>query len=350
MQSQRRIAEYGVQVGIMEKGPRNSITDVAGVRVGHCTLDHGDLRTGVTVVVPGDTCPCGEKPVAAAHIVNGYGKTVGTMQIQELGVLETPIALTGTLNVGRVQDALVQIMLERCSERGKPVTSINPVVGECNDSKLTDIARRPVHTEHVRMAMERASEDFMEGSVGAGKGMVCFGLKGGIGSASRMVEVGGTAYTLGMLVLSNFGTLTDLVVGGKQIGRRIDTIVKAREVAERGSIMMIVATDLPVDARQLGRILRRAPVGLARLGGYIGHGSGEVVIGFTTANTMPPEEEAAVSQMRVMREDLLDGPFRAIAECAEEAVLNSMICAETTTGYQGNVVTSLKDIWMQVWA
>lgn len=350
MQTQRRIEAYGVRVGTMQRGPRNRITDVAGVRVGHCTLEQDPYRTGVTVIMPGEGNPFFDRPVAAQHVLNGYGKPAGLAQIEELGSLETPIALTGTLNVGLVQDALVQYMLDRCQAEGNRPTSINAVVCECNDGVLSDIAQRPVHMEHVLGALDTAGEDFLEGSIGAGRGMICHGLKGGIGSASRIMELDGVRYTLGVLMLTNHGKLADFRVDGRPIGAHIDRFLKARDVAERGSAIAVVATDLPVDARQLRRILRRAPVGMARLGAYIGHGSGEVMLGFTTANRVPFEQGPAVQPLRVLREDLLDIPFRAVAECCEEAILNAMICADTTTGYNGDVVVSLRDVWAQAWS
>lgn len=350
MASQNRIADYGVTVGTMKKGMRNKITDVPGVKVGHATLEHDPFRTGVTVITTGDANPFFAKPVAAAHVINGYGKSAGLVQVQELGTLETPIALTGTLNVGLVHDAIVQLMLERAKSEGKSITSINPVVCECYDGRLSDIAQRPVRLEHVRQAMMTASEDFLEGSVGAGRGMICHGLKGGIGSASRIVELDGERFTLGLLAMTNHGKLPDLMIDGRRVGQSIDQMLKAQEAAERGSVILIVATDLPVNDRQLLRIIKRTPVGLARLGSFIGHGSGEIVLGFTTANKMPFEEGPAVMPHRVMREDLLDTAFRAAAECCEEAVLNAMICADTTTGYNGDVVVSLKEIWPKIYS
>lgn len=340
---QIRIADAGIQVGILPKGPRNKISDVSGVRVGHCTLDEGRCRTGVTVILPGRDNPFFHKPVAAMDVLNGYAKPAGLVQIEELGTLETPIALCGTLGVGLVQDALVQIMLEACAG-DTPPTSINPVVCECNDGRLSDISLRPVRAKHVRAACEASTEDFAEGSVGAGKGMICHGLKGGVGSASRLVALGGETYTLGLLALTNHGRLEDLTIDGKRVGSAAANSIGG-DTPERGSAILVIATDLPVNARQLRRILRRAPVGLARLGSYTGHGSGEILLGFTTANHVPFEEGPAVRTERVLREDLLDIAFRAAAECAEEAVLNSMFCADTTTGCKGDVIVSLRDLW-----
>jgi len=342
---QKRIDEWGVCVGHMPKGKRNKITDVPGVTVGHCTIEEEPYRTGVTVILPGAENPFYAKPVAAGFVLNGYGKSLGLVQVEELGVLETPIALTNTLNVGLVHDALVQLSLERSHAEGRCLTSVNPIVLECNDGKLSDIAGRPVSLAHVRAAMADAREDFQEGSVGAGRGMICHGLKGGIGSASRVVELDGERYTVGLLVMANHGHLRDLMIGGAPVGLGIQERMKAESGPERGSVIAVVATDLPVDSRQLGRVLRRAPVGLARLGSHIGHGSGEIMLGFTTRNTMPFEEGPAVCARAVLREDLLDHAFRAVIECCEEATLNAMICAETTIGYKGDVLYALKDVW-----
>lgn len=341
---QKRIDAYGVHIGRMERGPLNKISDVPGVLVGHCTVDEGTARTGVTVIVPGTENPFYSKLVAASFVLNGYGKTLGLVQVDELGTLETPIALTGTLNVGLVHDAIVEAMLDRCHAEGKFPTSLNPVVGECHDGRLSDLATRPVRHTHVRAALDTACADFAEGAVGAGRGMICHGLKGGIGSASRVIELDGERYTLGLLALTNHGSLADLTIAGRPIGQALHAAVEARQEPERGSVILVVATDLPVDARQLRRVLKRAPVGLARVGSYVGHGSGDIVIGFTTAGRVPFEEGPAVRRTYALREDALDGAFRAVAECCEEAVLNSMICAHTTTGFRGDIVYGLKEL------
>lgn len=262
---QKRIADYGVQIGRMPRGKRNKITDVPGVRVGHCTVDHDTFRTGVTVIEPGPDNPFAHKKVAAAHVLNGYGKTLGLVQVEELGTLETPIALTGTLNVGLVHDALVQTTLERCHAEGMFPTSINPVVGECHDGRLSDLARRPVRLEHVRRAFEAACEDFEEGAVGAGRGMICHGLKGGVGSASRLISVGDETFTLGVLALTNHGSLADLRIDGEAVGKSLLARLQPKEDDDKGSVIVLVATDLPVTDRQLRRILRRAPVGACAL-------------------------------------------------------------------------------------
>ena len=347
------IQEYSV--GRMPRGRRNLITDVAGVRVGHYTVHQDRQHTGVTVVLPGSGNCYQNQPVAAAYVHNGYGKTMGSIQIQELGVLETPIALTNTLNVGVVADALIEYTLRQCQKDGVACTSINPVVGECNDSQLNCIAHRAVQAEHVWQAIDSAAEDFEEGSVGAGTGTLCYGLKGGIGSASRCFELEGRRFTLGVLVQSNFGSLRDFTVNGRPVGKRISAALSKQtgkapseaEQADKGSIMTVLATDLPVTARQLQRIARRAGAGLARSGSYIGHGSGEVMLAFSTANTRS-RSGAVFETLSVVREDLLDAAFAAAAEATHEAVLSSMVHAKAARGLDGRVWHSLSEFdWME---
>ena len=234
-------------------------------------------------------------------------------------------------------------MLRRCQAEGVKITSFNPVVGECNDSGLNHIARRAVGLDQVLAAIDSAGTDFALGDVGAGAGTPCHGLKGGIGSASRILEIEGQKYTLGILVQSNYGKLEDLRLDGAAIGRDIARRLAAPDAPDQGSIMMIVATDLPVNERQLGRIIRRASVGLARLGSYVGHGSGEVMIGFTTACRFDHEGAPAVCSQPVLREELLDGAFRAVAACCEEAVLDSMVCAAPARLPEGEILHSLDE-------
>ena len=339
-----RISDYGVQVGAMARGARNKITDVPGVRVGHATIHDERHHTGVTVILPCEDNMFKNKLTAASFVLNGFGKSQGLVQVDELGTLETPIALTNTLNVGKVHDALVSYMAARCEEDRVPMASINPVVGECNDASLNAIVDRPVTAAHVMQAIESAGEDFEEGCVGAGAGTVCHGLKGGIGSASRILEIAGGCYTLGVLVQSNYGTLEELHVLERPLGREI--LEKRRQAAaqepqDRGSIMMVVATDLPVCDRQLRRILKRCAVGLARNGSYFGHGSGDVMIGFTTANRMPHGGMHRVLAHSVITEHSLEMAFRAAAEATQEAVLNSMTAAVETTGLDGRVYESI---------
>ncbi len=365
--SEKRIRDYGITVGELPPGPRNAITDVPGVTVGHCTIDAGGQQTGVTVVIPAPHNLFARKLPAASFVLNGFGKTLGLVQVDELGSLETPIAITNTLNVGLVHDALVDYTLERCQKDGVEVHSLNPVVCECNDAELNHIARRAVLASHVRQAIADASADFEQGAVGAGRGTVCYGLKGGIGSASRLLCLNGRDYVVGVLVQSNHGRTADLTVDGRPLGRAILSAQAAQTAGEnaapaslppktdlsggtpspalppvkpacldQGSIIMIVATDLPVSDRQLRRILKRASVGLVRTGSYLGHGSGDIMVGFSTAYTLPAPGDAPVVQVPLLKEDCLDKAFRAAAESCEEAVLNSLAAADTVTGYQGH--------------
>ncbi|MGN0774462.1 MAG: P1 family peptidase [Candidatus Ventricola sp.] len=339
-----RIADYGVQVGSLPRGARNKITDVPGVRVGHATIHDERHHTGVTVILPCADNMFKNKLTAASFVLNGFGKTQGLVQIDELGTLETPIALTNTLNVGKVHDALVGYMAARCEADRVEMSSINPVVGECNDAALNAITDRPVEAKHVLQAIGTACEDFEEGCVGAGAGTVCHGLKGGIGSASRVLEIAGGRYTLGVLVQSNHGTLEELHVMERPLGREIiqrRSAQPAQEPNDRGSIMMVLATDLPVSDRQLRRILKRCAVGLARNGSYFGHGSGDVMIGFTTANRVPHGGMHRVLTQQVLTEQTLEFAFRAAAEATQEAVLNSLTAAVEMTGLNGRVYESI---------
>ena len=319
-----------MKIGSLPHGPGNRITDVPGVRVGHCTVDEGTCHTGVTVVMPPRRNPYLEKLTAASCVFNGYGKTLGLVQVDELGTLETPIALTNTLNVGKVHDAMVSWMVKICAEDGISLTSVNPVVCECNDSRISEIARRPVGEKEVFAAIESASEDFMQGAVGAGRGTSCYGMKGGIGSSSRLMKIDGQTYTMGVLVQSNYGASADF---------RPACLPEDLAESDQGSIILIVATDLPLSARQLRRVLRRTSVGMARLGSYIGNGSGEIAVGFTTA---PRTEQGSFQTQTMLKEDKMNIPFRAVGECAEEAILQSMWHAEPDTARDGSAVPSLR--------
>ncbi|TCC17352.1 P1 family peptidase [Kribbella speibonae] len=304
MQSPRRVRDLGVVVGTLPTGPLNAITDVPGVRVGQTTITGDGLNTGVTAIVPdgwAQTLP------AAVAVGNGYGKLIGTTQVDELGVIETPILLTGTLSTFRVADALITWLLDRDPK----ATSLNPIVGETNDGHLSDIRRRPITPQHVHAALDTASDLLEEGCVGAGTGTCALGFKAGIGTASRTTPSG---QTVGVLVQANFsGLLT--VLGRPVPAQPID--------ADGNSCMIVVATDLPLDARQLGRLARRAIFAMARVGSDYAPGSGDYAIAFTTARTPDfPDRD-------------LRAPFQAVTESVEEALLNSLTMAHTTTGHQG---------------
>lgn len=324
----------------LPRGKKNDICDVPGVRVGHYTLDTDTHHTGVTVVLPCSDNPFTQKLTAASHVVNGFGKTAGLVQVEELGTLETPLALTNTLNVGCIHDALVRYTVERCEKEGVEATSVNPVVLECNDAFLNDIRDPVLGADALNAAMRDAKNTVAQGAVGAGRGMTCFGLKGGIGSASRVVTLGERDYTVGVLTLCNHGASGDLMIGGQLIGEKIARQLEA-STPDKGSCIIVLATDLPVSDRQLHRIIKRCAVGLIRTGSYLGHGSGDIAIGFTTRNRVTGTGD--VQQMERMNEDKLNPAFRAAAEAAEEAVVNALWYAKPLTGYRGHTRRALSE-------
>ena len=333
--------EWGFQVGRLPKGALDKISDVPGVTVGHCTLADGVVQTGVTALLPHPGDIFHEKVLAASHVINGFGKTTGLVQIDELGTLETPILFTNTLSVGTAQTALVKYMLEKNPDICETTGSVNPVVCECNDCGLNDIRGLHVTEQHVFAALADCKADFAEGAVGAGRGMRCHGLKGGIGSASRVLEIDGTAYTVGALVMSNFGAPGNLVIGGRHYDTNKACIADPRD---RGSIIVVLATDIPLSERQLGRVAKRATISLGRVGSFCGNGSGEIVIAFTTANRVPHYSDKALLPMTLLHDDAINPLFRAVAECVEESVLSSLLHAETVTGSHGRTFRSLTEL------
>jgi D-aminopeptidase len=346
VRNQKRLRDYGISIGNIKTGIRNSITDIPGVKVGHVTLNDNDIKTGVTVIIPHKGNIFKEKLFAASHVINGFGKTVGTIQINELGTLETPIALTNTLAVGTVMDALVDYMLELNEDIGDETGTVNAVVCECNDGEfLNNIRRKHVKKEHLYEAIKRVDEDFEEGGVGAGTGMSCYKLKGGIGSASRVISVDDIEYTIGTLVLANHGEKQDLTVAGLNIGEKICQIDNCNKLeGDKGSIITVLATDLPLCSRQLARMARRAVIGIGRTGSHMGHGSGEIVIAFSTSNRIKHYSDEKVINIKMIDPDIMDTiTFRATVEATEEAVLNAMVTAKTTTGKKGNIRRSLAE-------
>lgn len=345
MFNQKRIRDYGIEIGRLKRGPRNAITDVEGVTVGHVTLSDGDSQTGVTAILPHQGNLFKEKLIASSHVINGFGKTVGTIQMRELGTLETPILLTNTLSVGLAADTLIDYMLEQNPEIGRTTGTVNPVIGECNDMFLNDVRAKFVKREHVQEALRNTSPEFEEGAVGAGTGMLCYSLKGGIGSASRIVELDHGNYTLGVLVLSNFGILSDLLVQGKAVGQELkEALLESYKEEDKGSIMIIVATDLSVSERQLNRIIKRSVTGLSRTGSIITNGSGEIVIGFSTATRIPHDKPEQLLSVAQIHEEDMDIAFRAIGEATEEAVLNSLVIPEAVIGRDGNTRPAFKEL------
>ncbi|GEK31096.1 aminopeptidase [Kurthia zopfii] len=345
MHNKKKIRDYGIEIGEMKKGRLNAITDVEGVKVGHVTLSEGDMQTGVTAILPHSGNVFKEKLVASSHVINGFGKSMGTVQLAELGTIETPIILTNTLSTGVAADTLIDYMLEQNPEIGRTTGTVNSVIGECNDMIINDIRGKYVKPEHIREALINCHEVFEEGAVGAGTGMLCYSLKGGIGSASRIMDFEFGSYTLGVLVLTNFGILKDFMIQGNPVGQqlkqKLDEVYKEED---KGSIMTIVATDLPVSERQLQRILKRTVTGLSRTGSIITTGSGEVVIGFSTATKIPHDEKTKLIAIPQIPEEVIDVAFRAVGEATEEAVLNSMITAHEIVGRDGNSRPALKDL------
>ena len=337
-------SHWGFRVGSLPHGPLNKISDVPGVTVGHCTLADGDVQTGVTALLPhpGDTFH--DKVLAASHVINGFGKTIGLVQIDELGTLETPILFTNTLSVGTAATALVKYMLDRCPDICETTGSVNPVVCECNDSGLNDIRGLHVTEENVFAALADCRADFAEGAVGAGRGMRCHGLKGGIGSSSRALELDGQTFHMGALVLSNHAKFDDLIIAGVPVARRLEQAAQVPPHEDKGSIITVLATDVPLSERQLGRVARRALVGLSRTGSFCGNGSGEIVIAFSTGNRISHYPQSDLVTLRAVSEIKMDLLFRAAAECVEESVLSSLLHAETVTGRNGLTVRSLADL------
>ena len=367
-----RARELGMEVGVFQPGALNAITDVEGVRVGHRTVVEGtDVRTGVTAILPHGGNPYSSRVPAAVHVGNGYGKLLGVTQVRELGELETPILLTCTLCVWKAADAMVGWMLER--DGMEEVRSLNAVVGETNDGGLNDIRSRPVRPEHVVEALESASAGPVEeGAVGAGTGTVAFGWKGGIGTSSRVLPEGLGGYTVGVLVQSNFGGIltmdgapvgeelgryafSDQVAGGagsreggaperggEDVGASTDDVRwdPADDEQEWGSIMIVVATDAPLAARNLERLAARAIMGLARTGSYASNGSGDYVLAFSTANSVRRGGSSDVIQVDELANRRMSGLFQATVEATEEAIYNSLLKAETTTG-NGRTVEAL---------
>lgn len=323
---------------LLKKGKLNTITDVAGVRVGHVTLEQkvsetDTTCTGVTAILPHSGNWFKEKVPAASFVLNGFGKTVGLIQLEELGLLESPIMLTNTFSVASVLQGTLNWMLRENPAIGDSTSSLNVVVGECNDSYLNSMRLMAVKPEHAEQAIQNAEIDFAQGAVGAGKGMICYGVKGGIGSSSRIAEKNGLSYTAGVLVLTNFGRKEEISIA---------TWMPDKNAPEKpdGSVMIIVATDAPVNSRQLKRLAKRAAIGLGRTGTHIHNGSGDIVIAFSNTATFPHEAQQAFTQEQLLRDDheLMNELFQAVIEATEEAVYQSLFHAETTEGRLGRVI------------
>jgi D-aminopeptidase len=336
-----RARDFGLTPGILPPGRLNAISDVAGVRVGHVTRRQGAVNTGVTAIIPAPGNLFDRKLTAAVEVVNGFGKSAGLMQVAELGTLETPVLLTNTFGVGTCVNALVRAAIMENPAIGRTTSTVNAVVCECNDGGLSDIQAMALTEADATAALACAAETVAEGSVGAGTGMACFGFKGGIGTASRRIAVAGRPHHLGALVLANFGRAGDLVLPD---GRRPDP--RQPDAPEKGSIIVILATDVPVDQRQLQRICRRGGAGIARLGAFWGNGSGDVVLGFTTANRIAHAPADDLAPMQRLSDHRIDDMFRAATEVTEEAILNALCTASAVAGPNGATRPLLSD-WLR---
>lgn len=350
--------QLGIKLGRLQPGPQNGITDVPGVRVGHSTLIQGDgplkpgqgpIRTGVTAILPHGGNLFAEKVRAGLFVLNGFGKSMGLAQVAEMGTIETPILLTNTLSAPRVADALIDLMIEQNPGIGIDTSTVNALVGECNDGFLNDIQGRHVTPQMVREAVAGATEGpVQQGAVGAGTGTVCFGFKGGIGSASRLA--GG--YTVGALVQTNFGMREQLLIGGTPVGERLadwtEELVAEQSGTEGaipepppGSVMVILATDAPLESRQLTRLAKRGALGLARVGATANDGSGDFILAFSTANRVAHEADGPLEQVTLLRDEAISPLFQAAIEAVEEAVLNSLFAAVSVTGRDGHRAPAL---------
>lgn len=344
-----RIRDLGIAPGVMAPGPLNAITDVTGVKVGHRTLISGEsIRTGVTAILPHDGNLFADKVAAAVYTGNGFGKAAGFEQVRELGELESPILLTNTLNVGTALAAGTKWLLEQAGNEA--LRSVNVVVGETNDAYLNDIRGQHVNEEDVFSAIEMARDGPVdEGNVGAGTGTRAFGFKGGIGSASRVLPATLGGWTVGALVQANFGGV--LTIDGLKVGEALEqydfrdelTQVASRTQGdpEEGSIMVVIATDAPVGSRNLERMARRAPLGIARTGGYMSNGSGDFIIAFSVAESRPHADPAAVRKHSRLANRETSALFLAVVESVEEAIYNALVAADTMTGAKNRTVEAL---------
>jgi D-aminopeptidase len=354
-----RLRDLGFSIGRFPVGPWNAITDVAGVRVGHTTLIEGDgplvvgegpVRTGVTAVLPNSDI-FGQRTVAGGFVLNGAGEVSGLTQVQEWGLLETPILLTNTMSVGKVSDAVVKWMTRKWPKIGNEEDVVIPLVGECDDSWLNDAVGRHVRSEHVYRAIDQAaSGPVAEGSVGAGTGLITCDFKAGIGTSSRRVEIAGTGgadgvaavYTVGVLVNSNFGVMRSLRVDGAPVGEVLEAAyADPRRERNAGSIITIIATDAPLLSPQLVRVCKRAALGIGRSGSFAAHGSGEIVVAFSTANIVPRAATRMTATLDVLLDEACDPLYEAVVECTEEAIVNALCMADEMRGPTDHVAPAL---------
>lgn len=342
-QHRQRIRDLGIYPGFLQTGQWNAITDVSGVQVGHHTLiESSDIRTGVTAILPHSGNLFQSRVPAAVYVGNGFGKALGFTQVQELGELETPIALTNTLSIFNVANGVADFVLNQPGN--EDVRSVNPVVGETNDGWLNDIRAKNVEPFHARSAIESAaSGPVPEGNVGAGTGTRALGYKGGIGTSSRVLPADHGGYTVGVLVQSNFGGI--LTINGAPVGEELGRHYMVNEVPYDvdGSIMIVVATDAPVTARNLERLAKRAFLGIARVGGFASNGSGDYVIAFSTHPDVRRDlqNQELTESLTELTNDAMTPLFLAAVEATEEAILNSLFMAQTMQGTNGRIQDAL---------
>ncbi|MFX0113342.1 MAG: P1 family peptidase [Candidatus Hodarchaeota archaeon] len=349
-----RLRELGISIGFGTPGLQNKLTDVSGVLVGHTTLiqghgklipGEGPIRTGVTAILPHDGNLYEGSVVAAVHVINGFGKATGLAQLQELGRVETPILITNTLNVGLVQDAVTQYMIEENPAAGISTSTPNPIVGECHDGYLNDAQGRHVRQKHVYDAIRTAGKAVIEGCVGAGTGMIAYGCKSGVGTASRCLPKKDGGYMVGCLTVPNCGRGGDLIIAGTLVRRLFAALAPSIRpkppASEGGSIIVILATDAPLSSRQLARIARRATIGIGRTGSVISHGSGDFVIAFSTAYQEVRSSAPLTVQREQLRDRYLTPLFAAAVEATEEAILNALCMATSMAGRDDHIVEAL---------
>ena len=353
----QRLRDLGIVIGSYQSGPLNAITDVAGVKVGHTTLIQGDgplkpgqgpVRTGVTVVIPRDDV-WHKKVAAGSFVLNGTGEMTGLSWVAESGFLEYPIALTNTLNIPRVANGVMSWMINQYPEIGISDDTLTPVVAECDDGRLNDIQGRHVSEQDVIAAIDGASSGpVKEGTVGAGTGMISYGFKGGIGTASRKLSEKEGGYTIGVLVNANHGRRPELVVAGVPVGKLYEPPQQPQQQSQvlspgqsEGSIIVVIATDAPLDSRQLTRLAKRAALGLARTGSTARHGSGDFMLAFSTANAIPHYPKESTYILTHLADTHLNPVISATVEATEEAILNALTMATTITGRDGHRIESI---------
>ena len=349
-----RVRDLGLSIGLYKTGKYNAITDVAGVKVGHSTIirggpgplrrGHGPVRTGVTAILPNGGEIFDERVIGGGFVLNGAGEVSGLTQVMEWGMIETPILLTNTLSVGRVSEATVNHMVDRFPGIGAAHDVIIPLVGECDDSWLNDIAGRHIKDRHTFEAIDTASSGPVgEGNVGGGTGMVTCDFKGGIGTSSRKLPQVEGGYTVGVLVMSNFGHMRDLRMDGVPVGEILEPHffdVHKRRV-NYGSIISVIATDAPLLPHQICRLCKRVALGIGRVGSHAAHGSGEIVVGFSTANKIPRVTRKMVARTKFLLDPRINPLYRAAVEATEEAILNALCMATNMEGPDGRVAPAL---------